>query len=165
MTRILVLSDTHLSRGGEAKSLFRVLQERIQTADLIIHAGDHTGIGFYYDLEGMGTVVAVCGNMDSFPLRDELPQSTVIEREGMRIGVTHGWGPARGLAQRVYDAWNGDKPNILVFGHSHRVCAEHIGDTLLFNPGSPTYPSGPHPTAGWIEIDRGKVRADHIPLT
>jgi len=165
MIRILVLSDTHLSRGGDAKNLFRTPREPIQTADLIIHAGDHTGIGFYYDLERVGTVVAVCGNMDDFPLRGELPQSTTIEREGLRSGVTHGWGSAKGLPERIYEVWDEPKPDILVFGHSHQTYVNHLGQTLLFNPGSPTYPSGPYPTAGWIEIDQGTVHADHIPLT
>jgi hypothetical protein len=168
MTRILVLSDTHLTHGGQSPgdepSVLKDLAGYIQAADLVLHAGDHTGVGFYQALQRLNQLISVCGNMDAPMLRDELPERTLLEREGVRIGMIHGWGSSQGLGERVFDAWSGEKPDVIVFGHSHRVHNGRRGKVLLFNPGSPTEPSGPHPTAGWIEINQGQVQASIIHL-
>lgn len=164
MTRILVLSDTHLTAGKDAGDLFQNLETYFQTADLIIHAGDHTGSSFYQALALMGNLISVCGNMDVFPLRNDLPDQIVIQKDGVRIGVIHGWSSAFGLPERVYRTWADPKPEVLIFGHSHQAYKRQRGTTLLFNPGSPTAPHGPEPTVGWLEIDRGAVKADLIPL-
>jgi putative phosphoesterase len=168
MTRMLVLSDTHLSQGSkESGSSFDLLEDLtgyIHAADLIIHAGDHTGLGFYHQLLDAGDLVSVAGNMDALPLQSELPERVVIEREGVRIGILHGWGPATGLENRIFDAWQNDKPDVMIFGHSHRVHQSWRNGFLLFNPGSPTHQRDSKPTAGWIEIDNGSVSARIIEL-
>jgi putative phosphoesterase len=168
MTRILVLSDTHLSQGSkEFGSRFDLLEDLagyIREADLIIHAGDYTGLGFYHQLQDSGDLVSVAGNMDSLPLQSELPDRVVIEREGVRIGILHGWGPAAGLENRIFDAWQDDKPDVMIFGHSHRMHQSQRNGCLLFNPGSPTYQRGSRPTAGWIVIENGSVEASIIEI-
>ena len=168
MTRILVLSDTHLSQGskefGSGFDLLEDLAGYIQQANLIIHAGDHTGLGFYHQLQGAGELVSVAGNMDSLALRSELPDRVIVEREGVRIGILHGWGSAAGLQHRVFDAWQQSRPDVMIFGHSHRAHKSQRNGCLLFNPGSPTYQRGSSPTAGWIEIDNGSVSASILEL-
>lgn len=159
-----MLSDTHLSHGEEADDLFKDLAGYFRAADLIIHAGDHTGIDFYHGLEQMGNLVSVCGNMDALSLRADLPDRITFEREGVHIGVMHGWGPARGLPERIYHAWTGDKPDVIIFGHSHQTYQQRQGKTLLFNPGSPIAPCGPYPTVGWLEIEKDQSRAGHVTL-
>lgn len=168
MTRILVLSDTHLKYGvqtsGETSGFLKDLAGYFKAADLILHAGDHTGVEFYLALQQMGSLISVCGNMDALMLRNDLPERVTVEREGVRIGMTHGWGPPTGLDERVHDAWLREHPDVIIFGHSHRPHLSRRGEVLLFNPGSPTGPRQPYPTAGWLEIEEGKVKASIIRL-
>jgi putative phosphoesterase len=168
MTRILVLSDTHISKvaahPGSDPALLEDLDGYLKAADLILHAGDHTGADFYRALQLRGDLISVSGNMDSFLLQSELPERKVLTCENVRIGILHGWGPSRGLEDRVYDAWPEDKPEIIIFGHSHRSHQSRRGKTLLFNPGSATDPSGPEATVGWLEIDRGTTRISLVSL-
>ena len=168
MTRILVLSDTHITEEGRLPSgepkLLEDLAGYIQAADLILHSGDHTGVGFYWELKQVGNVVSVCGNMDASLLRKELPERTIVDCEAVRIGITHGWGPLWGLESRVYESWAKDKPDVIVFGHTHQDYQSRRRDTLLFNPGSPTAPRGRHPTVGWLEIDQKTINAQIIRL-
>jgi uncharacterized protein len=166
MTRILVISDTHLSQGsgrdGSRFNLLERLQEQISQAVMILHAGDHTGAIFYQILNREGTLVSVCGNMDDEALQNELPERTTVEVEGVTIGLVHGWGEPKGLAKRVYQAWSEEKPDMIVFGHSHLIHHSRIGTTILFNPGSPTLSYGHQPTVGVIEIDAGNIRPFHL---
>lgn len=168
MNRILVLSDTHLSHGGkfpgDIPELLKDLAGYFRAADLTLHAGDHMGVGFYQALQQMNHLISVRGNMDAPMLRNELPERTLLEREGIRIGMMHGWGPPQGLEERIFDAWSGNKPDVIIFGHSHQVHQSRRGGVLLFNPGSPIEPSGPNPTVGWIEIDQGTYRARLVRL-
>jgi len=164
MTRILVLSDTHSSRNEGASALFEDLDGYIQAADLIVHAGDLTSLSFYTELLFKGNIVAVHGNMDVMPLQHELPEHTVVTCEDIRIGVTHGWGSATGLPDRIYHSWPDLKPDLIVFGHSHSMYCDKRGNTLLFNPGSPSSPRGAYPSVGWIEISGSEIKADHVKL-
>ncbi len=168
MTRILVLSDTHLKDKDDiivsGLNLLGDLAGYLRKADLILHAGDISGSGFYHDLLGAGNLFAVYGNMDVLPLQNELPERAIVECEGVRIGLLHGWGSSHGLDDRIFDSWNVDKPDVMIFGHSHRPLVSYRVGRLLFNPGSPTDPRGPYPSFGWIEIDNGKIDADIVQL-
>lgn len=165
MTRVLVLSDTHLE---DESDLLQQLIGHIRSADLILHAGDHTGTRFYTALQsaaGDAELIAVHGNMDARRLQSELPDKILFEREGVRIGLTHGWGASGDLPERILGFWSEERPDVMVFGHSHRVYNDHRQGALLFNPGSPTEPVGPTPTVGWLEIERGECKAGLIRLS
>lgn len=168
MTRILVLSDTHITKGGKLPDGFpeslKDLADHLQKADWIFHAGDHTGVDFYWSLQRWGNVISVCGNMDALMLRAELPERTTVQVEKLRIGMTHGWGTPFGLERRVYESFSADLPDVIIFGHSHCAHKSTRKGVLLFNPGSPTRSRGKHPTAGWLEIDGSSVEASIIEL-
>jgi uncharacterized protein len=137
--KIVVLSDTHIPLQA-AKIPPQVLAQ-IKDADLVIHAGDHQTIEVVDELERYGNYVGVCGNKDSDDVADKLPQKAIININNhgteFKIGVTHGSGTPEGLAERIPYFFE-DKLDCIVFGHSHKPFNEKIGDTLLFNPGSPT---------------------------
>jgi len=175
MTRILVLSDTHLpsrprrSFGskefpGGIQDLFDDLSDYVRKADLILHAGDHTEIAFYDALQTLGRVRAVHGNMDVPELRVSLPERAVIDCEKLRIGMIHGWGASEDLPERMLRAWPGPRPHVIVFGHSHEPYQGYREGVLLFNPGSPTSPRGRKATAGWLEIDGERCMPGFIRL-
>ncbi|GAB6877490.1 metallophosphoesterase family protein [Thermaerobacter litoralis] len=165
-TRILVLSDTHIP--GRGRSLPPAVLEAAAQADLIVHAGDLVSLDVYDELALLAPVVAVCGNVDDPEVYRRLPPRAVVEREGVRIGVTHGHlgkgatTPDRALAAFATDV---PPPAVVIFGHSHQPLIERRGDVLLFNPGSPTDPRrAPAPTYGWLELEAGVARARLVEL-
>ena len=157
MTKILVLSDTHLEEG-----LFQGLEEMAQGADLLMHAGDFVTLRVYDSLAVLGRLVAVHWNADPPALRRLLPARRLVEVQGVRIGLVHrpslSWeSPGPGLLAREMDV------DVLVFGHLHRPFVEE-GRRLLLCPGSPTLPRMSPPAVAEIEIKDGKVSGRILPL-
>ncbi len=91
---IALLGDTHMPRGvrGLPGGCLRLLQE----SSLILHTGDLTSREFLAELEGLGPVAAVRGNMDEPPLRSILPERLEIEAEGIRMAIVHDGGSKAG---------------------------------------------------------------------
>ena len=88
-------------------------------------------------LESFAQVHAVSGNMDDYELKKVLPAKSIIELEGHRIGLFHGYGTPWGLPSRVRNEFAEEKGlDVIIFGHSHSPYNKMHGSTLLFNPGS-----------------------------
>ncbi len=97
---IAVISDTHLPRG--ARRLPDACVERIEAADLLLHAGDVATVEVLRELERIGPpLAAVHGNVDSAELRRLLPEERVVEAGGARIGMVHDAGPRQGRLERM----------------------------------------------------------------
>lgn len=151
-----VISDTHLRQV--TKEFERLYNEYLSDKDLIIHAGDIV-CEDVIDFLSQKPLKAVCGNMDPFEVRKRLLPKQVIEIEGFRIGVIHGWGPSAGLEERIINEMPG--VDVIVYGHSHYP-ANHIKQgVLMFNPGTATgYPSAGFNSIGILEIGnsvQGKI--------
>jgi putative phosphoesterase len=132
---LAILADTHLPRG--ARRLPDACLERLEAADLIIHAGDLCTLGVLRELGAHGPVAAVQGNVDSAELRALLPESRTVRAGGARIAVVHDAGPARGRLARLRRRF--PQADAVVFGHSHLPLHACDPDGLqIFNPGSPT---------------------------
>lgn len=136
--RVAIISDTHLPRGTRA--LPEACLARLRAADLILHAGDLIALSVLSELEALGPpVTAVSGNADRAEVVARLPDRTIVDLgDGVRIGMIHDAGPARGRMDRQRAAF-GDCAAV-VFGHSHLPLHETSADGAfqLFNPGSPT---------------------------
>src|SRR5213078_2006178 len=96
---IAAISDTHLPRGR--RRIPDACLERLATADLILHAGDFTTPEVLRELEAIGPVAGVSGNVDSFALRQLLPEARVVNADGARIAMVHDAGPAAGRLERM----------------------------------------------------------------
>src|SRR5919106_1077815 len=97
---VAVIADTHLPRG--ARRIPATCLERLAAADLIVHAGDFVATVALVELEALGPpVAAVHGNVDEDALRRRLPEEQVVEVDGMRVGLVHDAGPARGRLRRM----------------------------------------------------------------
>jgi len=134
--KIVVLSDTHLPK--RKKGLPARLIEELQTADLIIHAGDWQTIDVFKELQTYARVEGVYGNVDSEEISELFPDKQVVEVCGFRLGITHGHGKGKTTEQRAIAAFKDEKIDCIIFGHSHIPVKRYEGDILLFNPGSPT---------------------------
>ncbi|BCR04799.1 phosphoesterase [Desulfuromonas versatilis] len=136
MVKIGVFSDTHFSSYYRAHDLIRHwLEGWLGDCDMILHAGDMVDPAILDAFAGR-SVHAVRGNMD--PPVAGIPDRKIIQVEGFRIGLVHGWGSPQGIEERVIKAFEGEALDCLVYGHSHQPACHYRGRLLLFNPGSPT---------------------------
>jgi putative phosphoesterase len=134
---IAAISDTHLPRGR--RRLPEACVERLEGADLILHAGDLSTADVLSDLEQLGPPVkAVHGNVDSAELRNRLPEALEISTpDGVRIAMLHDAGPKTRRIERMRARF--PQADAVVFGHSHIPLHEKTEDGFqIFNPGSPT---------------------------
>ncbi|MHC1635930.1 MAG: metallophosphoesterase family protein [Candidatus Methanospirareceae archaeon] len=161
MQRIVVLSDTHLRREDE--DLPEVVRRSLEKADLIIHCGDFEELFALERLRTYGKVIAVCGNMDSMEIKNKLPRKEVIEVEGFKIGITHGYGAPTGIEDRVKREFGDEKLDVILYGHSHVAKKEFREGILFFNPGSPTDKKfAPFNSYGELLLGGGEIKAEII---
>jgi len=121
-TLVGIISDTHGLLRNEALGALR-------GCHVIVHAGD---IGTPDVLEGLGTiapVVAIRGNNDKGAWASTLPETEVVEADGVYLYVLHNVNdldldPAAAGFRAV------------ISGHSHRPSIEDRKGVLFVNPGS-----------------------------
>jgi uncharacterized protein len=136
VTRLLILADTHVPK--RARELPPVLWDAVDAADVVVHAGDWVDITLLDELEKRATrLVGVRGNNDGPDFTDRLPLVARVEIDGLRLGVVHETGDAKGRERRCDEAYA--DLDALVFGHSH-IPWDTVtpGGLRLLNPGSPT---------------------------
>ncbi len=162
--RVLVLSDTHIPTAGP--DLPGAVYEAAQQADAIVHAGDFVIARVLDDLEALGKpVYAVHGNMDESELVARLPEVCVAELAGFRVAIYHGEGAPEGLPQRVLEKLKPEKPQVIVFGHSHHALVEWREGILLLNPGSPLDRRwAPYRSFAWLRLAGSEPEAEIVRL-
>jgi putative phosphoesterase len=129
--KLVVMSDTHLSRVTDQ---FRGICERYcRDADMVVHLGDWTQAEVLDFLEQY-PLQAVAGNMDDYSVHNRLPVKKVIQVNGFRIGIIHGWGSARDLQSRLKTQFA--DVHAIFFGHTHQPLQMEEHGLFWFNPGS-----------------------------
>lgn len=130
------MADTHVPK--RARDLPAELWQVVETADVVIHAGDWVDVALFERLKRRSRrLVAVYGNNDGPELRERLPEVARATIAGLRVAVVHETGPAAGREQRCAAQFADD--DVLVFGHSHIPWDTTTTTGLrLLNPGSPT---------------------------
>lgn len=136
--RALVISDTHVKRKEDIDELRKIVEPYVGSVDIIIHAGDSVTKYLVDYLKGLKPTHIVSGNMDTGEVARMLPEKEIFDFGRFRIGLTHGWGPASGLKERVLDFFKSDNVDAVIFGHSHQPFLGKRGGILILNPGSPT---------------------------
>jgi uncharacterized protein len=146
-----VISDTHGLMRPEALAA-------LQGSDRIIHAGDVGDPVILDRLSEIAPVTAVRGNVDRESWAKNIPETDVLEIDGVSIYVLH-----------ILD--NLDlKPapagmSAVIYGHSHVPKQEIKDGVLYFNPGSAGARRFNLPvTVGKLIVDAGKIRGDIIQL-
>jgi putative phosphoesterase len=128
--------------------------------ELILHAGD-VGEGVLQELRVIAPVRAVRGNTD--PLNDpELPATIELERDGVRVHVSHGHELGAPTPAKLLAKYNAD---VLVYGHTHKQLVVRVGERWVVNPGA----AGQRrfklePSVGRLTIRRGKVEIEIVEL-
>ncbi|MFZ4514797.1 MAG: metallophosphoesterase family protein [Acidimicrobiia bacterium] len=151
-----MLSDTHCM-PGRSRRLPDAAYAALETADLILHAGDITTRHLLDELEAFAPVLAVLGNNDH-ELIGLLPETRELTLGGVRVAMVHDSGHKDSRAARMRTRF--PDADIVIFGHSHEPCAQRTAEGLvLFNPGSPTERRrAPEHTIGVLDIADGALQ-------
>ena len=155
MFRIAVLSDTHNYLDPRIPKLFA-------NVDHILHGGDIGLPAIILQLEQIAPVTAVSGNTDDpgFHYR----QTEVVEFAGRKFFLHHIVSPHQ-LADPLKIRLARERPDAVVFGHTHKPFCETIGGTLFFNPGYAGKPRfGLERTVAILRCDRKGIRTEYLPL-
>jgi putative phosphoesterase len=133
---VLIVADTHVPR--RARDLPGPLWDRIETSDVVVHAGDWVDVALLDEMERRSRrLVGVYGNNDHGALRVRLPEVARADIGGLRFAVVHETGDRTGREQRCAERF--PDVDVLVFGHSHIPWDTTApGGLRLLNPGSPT---------------------------
>jgi putative phosphoesterase len=125
MFHIGVVSDTHNYLDPRVLDLF-------QGVDHILHGGDIGLPWVILELQGIAPVTAVMGNTDeaAFHYRE----TEVVELVARKFLLHHIVNP-RSLEEIVASRIRRERPDVVVFGHTHKPFNEVIAGTHYFNPG------------------------------
>ena len=119
MKRIAILSDTHGLLRPE-------VLDRLEEADVILHAGDINTQAIVDRLKALGPLYIVRGNNDK-EWAEDLPHSLTFTVEGVRFFMVHN---KKDVPKDLSGA------DVVVYGHSHRYAMEDREGVLWLNPGS-----------------------------
>jgi putative phosphoesterase len=149
-----LISDTHgLVRPDVHTALAGV--------ELILHAGDVGGGDVLMELALIAPVRAVRGNTDP-PDDPPLPAEIELTLGGVRIHVSHGHEVGSPNPKRLLERYDAD---VVVYGHTHKQLATHVGDRWVVNPGA----AGPRrfdlqPSVAKLTIAGGAVEVETFDL-
>jgi len=169
-----VISDTH---GHVPDRVCRLLSGVAG----IFHAGDIGCVDVLDVLSSIAPVHAVYGNVDTGSLSARLPRIGVFPAGCFKVVVIHDLGPSEvdpraveaekgslvipmGLRRSVFEVIVGERPRVVIYGHTHRPAAIEIGGVLYFNPGSPTSVRDPQgrATVGLLDVSGDVPCWEHL---
>jgi putative phosphoesterase len=129
--KLVVMSDTHLRHVTD--QFKAICEQYCHDADLVIHLGDWTRSEVLDYLE-QHSLQAVAGNMDDHIVHSRLPVKKVLQLNGFRIGIIHGWGSGGDMRSRLKTQFA--DVHAIFFGHTHRPLQIEEDGLYWFNPGS-----------------------------
>ena len=152
--KIGVVSDTHGYLDPRIEKIFAGV-------DHILHAGDIGDPIIELELKFVAPVTLVLGNTDdglSFKLMECL---TLGEK---RFVLQHIVNPETDFGSSD-KSWGRPKPDVVVFGHTHKKLARTIGGIFFFNPGYAGKPKyGTERSVAILHLEAGEIRSEFIPL-
>jgi uncharacterized protein len=152
--KIGVISDTHGFLDPKVKKLFAGVGH-------ILHAGDIGDAFIAFELEQIAPITAVLGNTD---LGLSFKETEVVELAARKFLVHHIVNPPA-LSEKVEARIKRERPDVVVFGHTHKKFCETIGGILFFNPGYSGKPKfGAERSVAILHLEGEKIRAEFIAL-
>lgn len=119
-----LISDTHGKFDEQIPELFRDVEH-------ILHAGDICGNGIIAKLEQIAPVTAVLGNNDYDPQYRDLE---IAELGGTKILINH-IVPFNNPHAPIFDSIVRVRPDIVLYGHTHKPADETRDGIRYLNPG------------------------------
>jgi putative phosphoesterase len=153
--KIGVISDTHNFFDPKIPELFSGVEH-------ILHAGDVGSAFIIFQLEQIAPVTAVLGNTD-VDVDLSLKQTEVVELAGKKFLIHHIVNP-RYLNENLQRRIERERPDAVVFGHTHKAFNEVIGGVRYFNPGYAGHPkSGVERSIAILHCEK-EMRVEYIRL-
>ena len=119
-----IISDTHGFLDPRIAELFA-------DVDHILHGGDVGAHTLLCELEAIAPVTAVLGNTD---VGLSLNLTEVVQLDGRKFLVHHIVNP-HALGDDLKTGIGRERPDVVVFGHTHKPFCETINGGLFLNPG------------------------------
>lgn len=146
-----VISDTHGLLRPEAMAALR-------GSDRIVHAGDIGDPAILERLSEIAPLTAVRGNVDRDAWAKHVPETDVLEIDGVSIYVLH-------ILENLDLKPEAAGVRAVIYGHSHVPKKETRDGVLYFNPGS----AGPRRfqlpvTVGKLTVQGGKMSSEIVQL-
>jgi uncharacterized protein len=152
--KIGVISDTHGFLDPQIAKLFAGVAH-------ILHAGDIGDTFIAFELAQIAPVTVVLGNTD---LGLSFKETEVVELAARKFLVHHivnPYAPVEKLKLRI----ERERPDAVIFGHTHKRFCETIGGILFFNPGYSGKPKlGTERSAAIFHCDEKEIRHEFISL-
>jgi len=153
--KIAVLSDTHNYFDPRLPKVFAGV-------DHILHGGDIGLPAILLQLEQIAPVTAVAGNTDDPGFA--YSQTEVVALAGRKFLLQHIVNP-HALTDQLQARLARERPDVVIFGHTHKPFCESINGTLFFNPGyAGKVRFGLQRSVALLHCDDGGIRPDLIPL-
>jgi hypothetical protein len=149
-----IISDTHNYLDPKVPELF-------VGVDHILHGGDIGMPWLILQLEGIAPVTAVLGNTDDSRLH--FKETEVVELDGRKFLVHHIVDPHAPLANAFSPRQA--RPDVVIFGHTHKPFSQTIDGTLFFNPGyAGKSRFGMARSIAILHSEDGEIRPEYLPL-
>lgn len=163
--RIGLISDTHIP--DVATAIPPQVTKVLSGVDLILHAGDIAVASVLDELEAIAPVLSARGDDDYRIVDRRIQEVQHLSLDGLTVHVIHSSHFfARDLIENPQRHDLERAPDVVVFGHTHRDVVQTLGDSILVNPGSATFPYyqlrlG---TVGLLTLGDGRAEARIVPL-
>ncbi|MDC1106684.1 metallophosphoesterase family protein [Prolixibacteraceae bacterium] len=154
MKQIALLSDSH-------GKLDTIAIKHLNNVDEIWHAGDLGGLEVLDQIERIGTVRAVYGNIDDHRVRAALPEIQIFEIERVKVVITHIGGYPGKYYKGIGPLLSKEQVNLFISGHSHilKVMPDNSKNLLHMNPGAVgKYGFHKVRTLLKFDIDKGEIK-------
>jgi len=152
--KIGLISDTHGFLDPRLPRIFRGV-------DHILHAGDIGPDHRIAQLESIAPVTAVLGNTDSSTLY-RLTETIVLG--GRKFLIQHIVAP-HALTNELQERLARERPDIVLFGHTHQSFNQTINGVWFLNPGYAGKPkSGAVRSVALLEGDAKEIQVEFIGL-
>lgn len=122
--KIGLISDTHGFLDPRIPRIFKGV-------DYILHGGDVGYSSILHELEDVAPVTAVLGNTDSGLDLRETEVLTLDDRVYLLHHIVEMVRPGEEWQRRLERV----RPDVVVFGHTHKPLEQRVGSTLFLNPG------------------------------
>ena len=152
--KIGVISDTHGFLDPRVEKLFAGVAH-------ILHAGDIGDLMIELELKFIAPVTTVLGNTD---LGLAFKETEVVTLAGKKFLVHHIVNPCD-PSEKLEARLKRDRPDVVVFGHTHKKFCETVNGILFFNPGYSGKPKpGTERSVAILHCDGKGIRHEFISL-
>ena len=128
-----------------------------------MHAGDIGSMDLIIELSAIAPVIAVYGNMDSADIATRYPEDQRVQLAGTDVFMTHNGGMLLRSPSLLNARCGTKRPDVFIWGHTHRAENKMIDNMLSLNPGSAGRPMFNLPSSvALLSLESNKIPSAEI---